>query len=103
MSAATRDLKAGVVAEPVVGPAKTVLAAVVSNVIANVPEDVIDEVDVIKKEGTDKPTLVTVPPLVPPVEAEIVMLPFPFVMVTFVPAVRVDFVREPVELLPINN
>ena len=69
----------------------------------NVPEVVITDVLKTKIEGSDKPTLVTVPLLVPPVEAAIVIVPLPFVMVMFDPAVSVDFVNEPVELLPIKS
>ena len=63
MSAQTSDLKVGAVAAPVVGPAKTRLAAWVGSVIARVPVPVIGEPEIDSSAaGTVAATLVTVPP-----------------------------------------
>ena len=49
-------------------------------------------------------TFVTVPiPPVPPVTTSIVIDPFPFVIVTPFPAVRVDLVKVFPSVFPINN
>jgi hypothetical protein len=65
MSAATRFLKVGVAAPPLVGPAKTVFAVDVFNDTANVPLPVTGDPLTAKIPGTVSPTDVTVPDPLP--------------------------------------
>ena len=61
MSAATKDLNAGIAAAPVVGPANTRLAPLTGRVTANVPLLVIgDPVTANRVAGTDIATLVKI-------------------------------------------
>lgn len=60
-SAVTNDLKAGVAAEPVVGPAHTVFALSVAKVTASVPEEVTGLPATEKMFGIVNATEVTVP------------------------------------------
>lgn len=63
ISDATKDLKVGAAAAPVVGPANTVFAVWVANVPVNVPEVVTGELLTVINDGRLKPTDVTVPVL----------------------------------------
>ena len=63
MSAATSALKAGVVAAPEEGPAKTTPDVWVAKVITKVPELVTGDPATEKIEGAERPTEVTVPEL----------------------------------------
>ncbi len=65
------------------------------------PDVVIGFPLILKKDGTDASTLVTVP--VPPPVAAMVIEPFPLVMETPLPAVRVAFVRVFPTVLPIKS
>ncbi len=62
---ATKDLKVGVVAVPVAGPAKIVLAFCEARSAVSVPEVVTEEVVKVKMLGKLKLTFVTVPLPVP--------------------------------------
>jgi hypothetical protein len=61
MSAVVKDLKVGVAAAPLLGPAKRELTAWVVNVPVNVPLLVTGELVTAMIEGNDNPTDVTVP------------------------------------------
>ena len=63
MSATTRDLKVGVPADPVVGPARIRFAFWFANETLNVPELVTGVPDVENRLGILSPTSVTVPAL----------------------------------------
>jgi hypothetical protein len=65
MSSAVNDRKVGAAADPVVGPAKIVLAVWVARLTASVPLVVIGEPVTLRKFGTVRATLVTVPPARP--------------------------------------
>jgi hypothetical protein len=86
MSSITSDRNEGVDAAPDEGPANTVPAVCVANVVVSVPAVVTGFPLTLKILGMDKSTLVTVPP--PPVLA-MVMLPAPFVTLMPEPAVIV--------------
>ena len=61
ISDATKARNVGAEAPPDVGPAKTVFAVSVANVPVSVPELVTGEFVTVKIEGSERPTLVTVP------------------------------------------
>jgi hypothetical protein len=61
ISAATKARNVGVAAPQLPGPAKTVFAVWVARVTAKVPEVVTGEPATLRKDGTVKATLVTVP------------------------------------------
>jgi hypothetical protein len=61
MSAATRALKVGTSADPVVGPAKMVFADSFERVTAIVPDEVTGELATLNPVGIVNPTDVTVP------------------------------------------
>lgn len=63
ISATTSARNPGAAAEPVVGPAQTVLAVSFERPIVKVPDPVIGEPEIVKPVGTACATLVTVPPL----------------------------------------
>src|SRR5262245_58529895 len=79
-SAATSDLKVGVAAPPLVGPAKTVFALSVVKVTAKVPLVVTGEPATLKMLGMVSPTLLTVPP------PEAVTVQMPLLQVHVLPA-----------------
>ena len=106
-SAATSARNVGVAATPVVGPLNTVLAVCVASVPVNVPEVVTGEPLTVIIDGSDKPTLVTVPPDPVALIVGFPETPSPFVIDTPDPAVsvRVAHVLVPVRAaspVPVN-
>jgi hypothetical protein len=77
-------------------PLRTPLKEVVT---AIVPELVTGELVTVKPVGIDSPTEVTVPP---ELDDAMVIAPFPLVMVTFDPAVKVALVNPPA-VLPMRS
>jgi hypothetical protein len=84
----------------VVGPAKILLALSVAHTAVNVPDAVTGDPETVNSAGRLSPTEVTVPPN--PV-AEIEIEPWPGVMLTPLPAVKLAFVRVFPVVFPIKS